>query len=376
MTSWFTSKAKKDAPPPPGVGGTKVPSAGGTEESPLLTQPETREKSNAYASREEAEQAAFDSLPEHRHNFQSAMEANLHRHGKGMGIGAFILGFLWMAFVPWVVFAGIGVMFIMLYYHFGYIMWFGGIVYAMICLMMIASGRVSGGASGLKQSVMGSFFLVTLMVAFTCGMMNYKEYMFHYWAAHEGRQYTNVAPDSLAAAHEDGGMIVFSDDATVDITKPIGFKAGGIYCVAPILRAESNADIQYWAAGTDCCRGRDFFTCDDVLQKDARSGVVIRNEMSPLAASNLKYYKHAAQTAVETYGLTQAKDAIFVHWVKDINAFTGELFTNGWVKWTEHVVAYFVFSCIVSVLIQALLITKQVHEQHKEKKKALHADDP
>lgn len=375
MTSWFGSKKKGDAPPPPGVGGTKVPE--GTknmETDPLLTTQRSSAPmgmADAYSRQTQKNDPGVDELPEHKHSFHSAMAHGLHKHSSGIGIGKFILGWLFMSLLPWLLFMGIGVLFIMLYYYFAPIMWFGIIVAGMVCLMTIVGGR-SGEDShhGLWWSVMGAFILVTLMAATVCGLMNFHQYMFHYWSALEGRQYTNVAPDALAAAHEDAGMIVFSDDATVDITKPIGFKAGEIFCVAPILRADAvGSDIQYWAAGTNCCRGRDFFTCNDVLNKDARSGVVIRDEMSPIEESNLKYYKHAAQTAVETYGLTQVKEPIFVHWVKDIEQYTAELFFAAWLQWGNHGIAFFFFCLICGALMQVLVMAKG-HAVAKAKTKA------
>merc|ERR1719247_1828866 len=85
------------------------------------------------------------------------------------------------------------------------------------------------------------------------GFYNYNALMSEFWAYEETRVYTNVLPSKPAKAFTDAGVIMFSSNAKVDLTKAVGYRSGTMYCVAPILGTQPAKAVEYWAVGTDCC---------------------------------------------------------------------------------------------------------------------------
>ena len=70
------------------------------------------------------------------------------------------------------------------------------------------------------------------------------------------------------------GKLIFSLDARVDTARSLGYKAKTVFCVAPIIDYATDS-VEYWAAGSNCCGQRADFSCDDVWNPKARSGVVM-----------------------------------------------------------------------------------------------------
>lgn len=240
------------------------------------------------------------------------------------------------------------------------------IIIGALSALLLLSGAMS---DDLSRTFMGVLFLIATITSCFAGMENYNHRLFHYWSASEGRQYTNVRSDSLAAAHADAGVLVFTDEAVVDTTKTIGYKSGKVYCVAPIARREQThaSTIQYWAAGVDCCNGRGFFSCDDAADKAAKSGLVIREQpASLLFKSELEYYMHAIEMSTEVYGLTAAKEVFFVRWTTDVQAKAESYLIDGWMHWGYYGIAFVVCNFVLAALFQGILF--QAKNKATEKK--------
>mmetsp|Transcript_22015 Transcript_22015/g.42231 ORF Transcript_22015/g.42231 Transcript_22015/m.42231 type:complete len:363 (+) Transcript_22015:218-1306(+) len=174
----------------------------------------------------------------------------------------------------------------------------------------------------------------------------YEIYMTDYLDYEVRRHYTNVSPDESAAAHADASVIVFAEGARPDTNKFIGYDTdGSTYCVAPITDVDAEAsseetttEIQYWAAGKDCCK--DKYTCDDVGILDAHSGLVLHKR-----TSNLEFlrgsliedmednFKEATKTAMAKYDLVSSDKALMVTFVKDITAARNKLYWRAWRTW-------------------------------------------
>merc|ERR550537_821201 len=140
--------------------------------------------------------------------------------------------------------------------------------------------------------------------------------MFPYYAYDENRSYSNVLPTEPAEAHADAGKIKFSHTARVDTTRAMGYKAGSVYCVAPILDDTQLDRVEYWAAGIDCCPSRGDFNCDDAWNPKAKSGVVILDS-NALIPTKHDFYMKAAKEAEAAYQLSSAEEPLFVRWVAD-----------------------------------------------------------
>jgi len=305
--------------------------------------------------------------PVHRHNFWSAT----HKIGSKVKAGSMMKPFLTMVFLPWLLFLVVGALFIGIYYYFPFIAIFVLICIGFLSAMMLVSGRGQGNGGkvdAVDRKFLGMLFLLALGIGTCCGLRNYHDSIYFYWSAAAGRDYTNVAPDSLAEAHQDAGIMVFSDDAVVDKTKPIGFKAGSIYCVAPVIRFEAThaSEIQYWAAGVDCCSRRGFYTCNDVGNKDAHSGMVIKHTDSIFSGLHMQHFKHAIKMASEVYGLTTVEDPILVRWVHDVEVTSNKFLSDGIWGLVEQGLWYLVVSVFLACVCMVINFSKEKAQEGKE----------
>lgn len=157
---------------------------------------------------------------------------------------------------------------------------------------------------------------LAVVVGSFVGWYNYAGNVANFYAFDERRQYTNLWPDDLAAAHTDASAIVFAMGSKPDVTMSVAYRVGGsIYCVAPIRvwGAPMSNSIQYWAAGRDCCQSNGPYTCDSTRDPLARGGLVITNR-------DAEFYLQAAKIAAAQGGVTTATQPLFVKWVRDFGA--------------------------------------------------------
>eukprot|EP00397_Hematodinium_sp_SG-2012_P051202 GEMP01059889.1.p1 GENE.GEMP01059889.1~~GEMP01059889.1.p1 ORF type:complete len:328 (+),score=75.03 GEMP01059889.1:156-1139(+) len=201
----------------------------------------------------------------------------------------------------------------------------GQLVISALCPFLDRRNRL-GGQWYLKLGVLCG---IATVVASILGMYNYEQEMANYWTYRENQKYTNVLPTEPAAAHADAGKIIFSDTTRVDSTKAIGYKAGTVYCVAPILDDMQQTNVQYWAAGTDCCQQRAEFNCDDAWNPKARSGVVIIDPEGWLFSSKRKFYLNAVSEAEAAFDLVSAKQPLLIRWVIDPDAVQANYWRGG-----------------------------------------------
>jgi len=235
-------------------------------------------------------------------------------------------GLLLMVMLPWMMFTIIMVLFAFCYHHFSVIVWALVLVCAMMALVFfVISPR---NKKGPMYMYLGFLCSLAIIFGIIFGMYDHYEYMMTYWSYNEYRVYTDVLPSEPAAAHGDAGTMVFTEDSRVDTTKALGYKAGTVYCVAPILDDSQASRVEYWAAGTDCCSQRADFNCDDSWDPKAKSGVVIIDNGSPVT-SKFDMYTKAVHQAEAAYGVVAAPKPIFVRWVTDPVKVEDEFWTWG-----------------------------------------------
>lgn len=317
------------------------------------------------SEKEHQELDEFEKAPMYEHTY-----ANHHLIPKkptSVKPSNFFLNWLAISLLPWLLFLAMGVLIMFGLYLIPLITPLIIFCLIMATLLFMATGASSGNTS---RALQGAVFLLAVCLGTVCGLANFRDNLFNYWSSGQGREYTNVAPDSLAAAHEDAGVLVFADDAKVAVENVVGFKSGKMFCVAPIIRREQahGSPVQYWAAGTDCCHKRDSFTCGDANNKEAHSGLVFRNitDISSIFESDLKQYLIAAEMAKEEYGLTIGADPLFMVWVKDTEKQTYWYFIQGWMTWGEHGAMYLAFSIILGLLVQLTAVTHAKAAAKKE----------
>lgn len=192
-------------------------------------------------------------------------------------------------------------------------------------LMAVPNKRANAPAFWFN---VGILCLTAAIMGSAAGMWNFNRNTGLYWAYQGQREYTNVRPESPALSVLDAGKLQFSSDAKVDLSKAAGYKAGSMYCAAPVIGREQPSPIEFWAAGVGCCDATGGFTCGKVKDDDARSGLVYLQELS-LDTPDLSNLRNAAKAVQDQHGLASSSDALFVHWVDDPDRAAWEYHLSG-----------------------------------------------
>lgn len=167
--------------------------------------------------------------------------------------------------------------------------------------------------------LLGFLCFAATLLATTAGYWNVQQHLEPFWSYEGARSYTNVIPTESALSHLDAGKMIFSVDAKVDVSKAAGYRDGTWYCVAPIVVGQNQEEIEFWAVGTNCCSQSGTFTCGDIDDSEAHSGLV-QLYGSLLDPDDHKKYLKAVEGANAASGLTSSADALFVTWVSDAEA--------------------------------------------------------
>lgn len=221
-----------------------------------------------------------------------------------------------LAFVPSFAFVVLVFSFASLYFMAHILVWaVMAVCFSASILFMLVSGFNRQGPMYLHLGVLMLFATVAGCVVGECV---YSLFFMSYWRAGTLGAHFNVLPTEPAAVNEDAGELSFSMSSRVDITKTVGYKDNSVYCVAPILDDTQAAQVQFWAAGVNCCEPRSNFRCDDVEDASARSGVVIPPGTGGMFLTPThEKFQAAAQEAAAAYGLETPQDPIFVRWLLD-----------------------------------------------------------
>jgi hypothetical protein len=249
--------------------------------------------------------------------------------------------------LPWLMFVLIAALFTYGYHHIPGLVWVTVILCSCFSLIFIfIAGPDPESRSAVSLGVLCAFGIGLAVLA---GLHNYNVHMEPYWMYEEAREYHNVLPSEPAAAHADAGKIIFAVEAKIDTTKSVGYKAGVVYCVAPIMDPSSSNRVEFWAVGTDCCAQRGEFSCDDSTLEgaDAAHGGIVVFESSFLAPGHFEYFHKAVKEAEAANDLVSAQEPIFVRWVKDPLVVQAALFGAG----TGGLLGYSVLHLLANVAL-------------------------
>jgi hypothetical protein len=247
--------------------------------------------------------------------------------------------------LPWLIFVAITVLYTVLYHHYREVVWLvslGGL--ALSFMFMSLAGRMDGR----WYLFLGVLCSISVVMGNVWGFYNYHEYMLQYWAYDQNRLYTNVLPSEPAAAHADAGRIIFADSARIDTTKAVGFKAGDVYCVAPVMDETQTSRVEYWAAGVNCCKQRADFNCGSASDPSAHQAVVILDTNS-FMASDRDYYVKAVKTAEAAYDIVSAPAPLFVKWVSDSKEVQQDYYKAGVGTLLIGIFVYLLLSVVLGV---------------------------
>jgi hypothetical protein len=182
----------------------------------------------------------------------------------------------------------------------------------------------------LRVSNTGPIRLGAVACIFAVGLGSLAGWYVHemrmqFWYGYKyGQTYHNVVPSELATSHADATSIGFEKEAYVDTSQAVGYSPLGAwdqdFCVAPIISPEFKGDIQYFAAGTNCCctnnrACRASFTCDGTGSDGMHTGVVIFD--AGVFKSKNDHFRDAIRMATAVHDLQSSKDAIIVRWVRN-----------------------------------------------------------
>lgn len=130
------------------------------------------------------------------------------------------------------------------------------------------------------------------------------------------------------SAVSDAGIIHFSARSRVDGQIAWHFKAGALYCVAPIISNASRVPLRqtydFWAVGKDCCSMSSAdFRCGAWGRTGKRSGGIrVVNE------GDAAMYRLAVQQTASLYNI-MAPEPIFIKWSADPDLEVGSWYATG-----------------------------------------------
>lgn len=223
-----------------------------------------------------------------------------------------------MVIIPPLIFVAV-LQYFFLYYHTGvYLCHLLSLSIVLVSFVAMASdwNSVRGGKWYMYFGFLCGSAAIT---AALCGIYCYRSLTYFHYAMGDKRTYTNVLPTEPANSVRDASKIYFAIDAAVDVTRSVGFKAQGhVFCVAPILDQNVVGKVNFWAAGLDCCKGRQGFECDGAWDRNTHGGAVVLDELRPrMALAELDMFRHAARQASAVYEVVSDKNPIFVRWMGD-----------------------------------------------------------
>lgn len=247
--------------------------------------------------------------------------------------------------VPWGIFLVECLLFLFLFHRargFVLVVTFVGIVVSLI-VIWIQQQRSTGGI----PSILAFFCCIAFLASAFSGILTYHLCFEAYWVSADGHAYANILPSEPAAGYADASKLVFADEARVETSQAMGYKDGSVYCVAPILDDAPLENVQFWAAGENCCAARGSFSCDDAWNPNARSGMVIRS--SDHVRSE---YMNAIRQAEAAFEITSAEDPVFVTWVVDPEQLEIKMWAIGFGILVVAIVVHLVFSVIAAGFIR------------------------
>eukprot|EP01066_Platyproteum_vivax_P007386 Platyproteum_vivax@DN2878_c0_g1_i1.p1 len=153
-------------------------------------------------------------------------------------------------------------------------------------------------------------------------------------------------PDQPGNRFSDAGRISFSEGSRVDTAHSVGYRAGKMFCVAPIMDGSESSPIHYWAAGVDCCGEAGGFRCDSSGDEKAIGGIVLNAldiQKSRILlfgeGSLLTPFRKAIAKAAATYKIKAASDPIIVKWLRHP---------------TRYIMSYWAYGLSICILSSAL----------------------
>mmetsp|Transcript_111903 Transcript_111903/g.256573 ORF Transcript_111903/g.256573 Transcript_111903/m.256573 type:complete len:433 (+) Transcript_111903:101-1399(+) len=260
-----------------------------------------------------------------------------------------------LAILPFIVFVLVSCSFLFLSHHLRYYIWA-----LAVCAVVLALAYVVSASYGSKRarSKPGMSLIVLCCVATISGAMvgtrGYDMYM-HAFNEYSDRQvYHSVPTAKTSDAFKDAGVLTFIDEAQVQLTMAVGYRASHLFCVAPVMTPEMSPNVTFWVVGEDCCDKRANMRCDDVQSENAHTGVVMFPNLDPFKW-DLHRYRAAAEMAAAQHGLHIPENVMFMRWVEDPNVYISSLLDKAVFYWGMWCIGYFMVSLMVAFVVHRII---------------------
>lgn len=274
----------------------------------------------------QSSQDAYAAFGDGRAKYGSTVSQKLNLSRKRMNVVPICLS----VFIPWVTFC---LFFAMLSFEMHYrepetckiIVIIACIVFALGCLADVAwmYYKRRTGDAGMAQGSWLLFLCMSCLMAVIAGLVygshNFWEHSEVFYDITALNSYNSVDPARMRGQElMDAGRVRFVPGAHLDLTRSMGFRNLGTYCVVPITggNVEGNpplASYDFWAVGKDCCTSNSFggdFRCGAYDNPKARGGLrLMRDE-------ERAFYRLAVQQAESAFQI-KATHPLFFHWVED-----------------------------------------------------------
>jgi len=267
-------------------------------------------------------------------------------------------------FVPWMLFCLIfGVLTFPVHYHNPVVTWSVVIVGALVTVFSGLFARAQALFKGYDAERSPSwiiFFFASMAIAWLVGLYggeaNYEQHVQPYLDMHNLGTYSDVYPNRLLGQQMmDAGMITFAEGSRVEVSKSMGFRNVGLYCVAPIVIGDQPlATYDFWAVGKGCCSGyKADFHCKHFNDPNALGALRLMND------DDRAFYRLAVQQAEATYDI-KASHPLFFEWVVDAPGTVDEWYDEGKRTYLMGVFTYFVVQAFL-VACAAVAFSKIGH---------------
>lgn len=254
-----------------------------------------------------------------------------------------------LVLVPWILYAAVSAMFAFGYHMVSEVIW---AIFTILLVGAILFTMMSAGERPMNM-YLGVLCIGGIVAGGCVGFTCYELQLAHFWSLNDGHVYTNVVPSDPAASYVDAGKLLFTEDSRVDTSKSLGYQDGDTYCVAPILDDSDTGDVEFWAAGVNCCASRGNFVCDDAFEPNARGGAVIRS-VSALSSDVRDKFALAVRQAEAAFEIASAPNPLFVRWVQDPQLLQEDFWHAGCGVIIAGLGVYLLLQCIFVCLIATI----------------------
>lgn len=261
-----------------------------------------------------------------------------------------VVGIVVNVFSPWIVFSVL----LFLYtskLHFRYPVAVKSFmaVFSIAVLITIGSLAIAWRRGYNPQWYKASFLLhaVAIIGGYAFGSWNYITYISPYYQLEKLQAYPNLdVVHTSGATVQDAGRVNFAAGTKIDSSRSWHFRAGALYCVAPIIGQDGQSQVDFWAIGKGCCsESSPDFRCGEgdtpaLAMLKARSG--LRFLETDYWNPERHLYRLAVRGAEANFGI-QASNPLFFHWTQDPLYFMMQLRDRGWGNFLVGIETFGVF---------------------------------